>query len=227
MTEAKEITSWCRQKSFRKLTTYHNREVSGHRDGVTMKKAICFFAGLWQPATPATPDWCRFSVFLLGSDDSKGPSTLCRCCMRDLYTHLWKTRNSLVPPNFLPVYIQQCARGVEGGMQDCFEVLCVLFHLVSIFKNVFLWFLHFLFFDISGVKNRFFSLTTVWIVKDLCRPVDDKRHHGITEGFCFKMIFTGDIAQGISRTYIFSRYFTQKFIKKFRDHIFEKASVIP
>ena len=54
----------------------HNRK-QAQRWGDHVERNLVF-TGLWQPATQAMPNWCRFSVLLTGSDGSKWRNTLFR-----------------------------------------------------------------------------------------------------------------------------------------------------
>ena len=102
-------------------------------------------------------------------------------------------------------------------------MLFVLFEWAFIFKNFIFDFLHFYFFDISGVGNQFFSSTTSWIWKGLCQPVDYGWHWIITEGFFSKRLCPGDIVQGISRTYQYWLTFDFKNHKNLKQDISKKS----
>ena len=129
-----------------------------HRDRVNIRKAICFSTCLWQP-----PDIINallvqiLSVFIRQRWRKMAPHIVQEPYKRPVLTSL-NNEKLIFPHYFHPIYRQQCARGVEGGMQDWFEVLCVLSHWVFIFKNCFLWFLRiFFYWHICSWVSIFFS----------------------------------------------------------------------
>ena len=131
-----------------------------HRDRVNIRKAICFSTCLWQPLISSTPYWCRFSAFLSGSDGGKWPHTLFRSRIKDLYSHLWTTRNSFSPI----ISILSTDSSVPGVLREGCKTdlrFCVFWVTeYSSSKTVFFDFSVSCFFDIYAAEWAFFSVTT-------------------------------------------------------------------